>query len=365
MKTRILLVDDLESNLTLIKAYVRDLDVKIDSCLIPKKAKTLALKYQYSLILLDVQMPDINGFVLADFIRTTPLNKSTPIIFLTGVFYDDASISKGYETGAIDFLTKPISKKILISKIKVFIEMFNQKKELQRKSELLEEYIQRLKNAEKQQLRYLIEGEDKERERISRELHDSVGQYLSAVSLNFTAIRNDIINNECSIADRFDVGMELLHKAIEESRSLTRCLIPKSVADYGLNGSVISLVKSLEKSTGLKIVYLSNLQEKRLNRKIETNLYRISQECLNNAIKHSKATEIVLQIYLHEKVLSLTYEDNGVGFEISENDSKLDSYGLQIMKNRAKFMNASLEIESTKGSGTNISVEIPIENVLI
>ncbi len=363
MKTRILLVDDLESNLILIEAYLKDLKVKIDSCLLPEKAKSLVEKYQYSMILLDVQMPEISGFDLAYFIRNTSLNSSTPIIFLTGVFYDDASINRGYETGAIDFLTKPISKNVLISKIKIFIEMFNQKKELQRKSELLEEYIQKLKNTEKKRLRYLIEGEDKERERISRELHDSVGQYLSAASLNFTAIRDDV-KKEANIGDRFELGMELLHKAIEESRSLTKLLIPKSVADYGLNGSIDSLVKSLQKSTGLKIDYMSNLKEVRLNRKIETNLYRISQECLNNAIKHSKATEIVLQIYLHEKVLTLTYEDNGVGFDLLVGENKMDSYGLQIMRNRAKFMNAEFEIESSVGNGTNIRVEIPIENVL-
>ena len=363
MLARILIVDDLEPNLYLLEKYLEGLSVKIDSCMRPLHVENLVTEHFYSLIILDIQMPDLNGYDLAAIIRKTDLNKHTPIIFITGVFSDNESIVKAYKSGAVDFITKPVNKTVLVSKVKIFLELFNQKKELQKKSILLEEYIAKLKVAEKKRLRYLIEGEDKERERISRDLHDGLGQYLSAATLNFGSILNEIKSKGDNSSDKFEAGYDLLKKAIDESRAMTRQLMPVSVNDFGLTESIKSLVRTLAKSTGLNIQFLSNLSERRFNKNAETNLYRISQECLNNAIKHSKATEIVLQLFLRDDVVSLTYEDNGVGFDMVSMGAEFDSYGLQIMSNRTQLMNGHIQIESAVGNGTFVSIEIPFKNI--
>lgn len=361
MLPRILIVDDVESNLYLLEKFIEGLSVEVDSCSIPTDVEPLINEYVYSLIILDIQMPDLDGFDLAMIIRNSELNEHTPIIFLTGVFNDNESIIKAYEYGAIDFITKPVNRVVLVSKIKIFLKMFNQKTELHKKSVLLEKYITKLKKTEKKRIKYLIEGEDQERERISRDLHDGLGQYLSAATLNFGSILEDIKLKGDDISDRFEAGCELLRKAIDESRSLTRKLIPGSVNDFGLAESVKSLVKTLEKTTDIKIRFNTNLSQKRLSKNLETNFYRVSQECLNNAIKHSKASEIVLQIFLHDQLISLTYEDNGVGFDVDDKVS--DSYGLQIMNNRTQLLNGSMQIDSSVGKGTFICIEVPIENI--
>lgn len=363
MLPQILLVDDLEPNLLLLEKYIEGLYVEVDTCMNPLQVEQLVTENLYSLIILDIQMPDLNGYDLAAIIRKTDLNKHTPIIFITGVFSDNESIIKAYKSGAVDFITKPVNKTVLISKIKIFLELFSQKKELQKKSVLLEEYIARLKVAEKKRLRFLIEGEDKERERISRDLHDGLGQYLSAATLNLGSILDEIHLKGDRISEKFEAGYDLLKKAIEESRSMTRRLMPISVKDFGLNESIRSLTATLEKSTGLKIKFLSNLSEKRLNDNVEINMYRISQEILNNAIKHSKATEIVLQLFLRDGKISLTYEDNGVGFDMAATGFEFDSYGLQIMNNRTQLLNGDMQIESSVGKGTFISIEIPHKNI--
>ena len=363
MLPRILLVDDLESNLFLLEKYIESLSVEIDTCMIPTQVEHLVNKNQYSLIILDIQMPDLNGYDLAIIIGKTDLNKHTPIIFITGVFNDNESIVKAYKSGAIDFITKPVNRMVLLSKVKIFLELFNQKNELQKKSVLLEEYITKLKKSEKNRLRYVLESEDKERERISRELHDGLGQYLSAAKLNFGSILDDIKEDEKQIFEKFKTGYLLLGDAIEESRSITRRLIPKTVADFGLNESVQSLIKTIEKSSGINIKFLSNLSQTRLNKNAETNLYRITQECLNNAIKHSKASEIVFQFFLRDEILSLTYEDNGGGFVIDDKNVESDSYGLQNMKNRTHLMNGNMQIESAIGKGTFISIGVPLKNI--
>jgi len=365
MLARILLVDDLEPNLFLLEKYLEGLSVDVDTCMLPLQVEKLVTETQYSLIILDIQMPFLNGYDLAVITRKTELNKNTPIIFITGVFSDNESIVKAYKSGAVDFITKPVNREVLVSKVKIFMTLFNQKNELQKKSILLEEYIDKLKIAEKKRLRYLIEGEDKERERISRDLHDGLGQYLSAATLNFGSILGEIQLKGNRISEKFETGYELLKKAIEESRNMTRRLMPISMKDFGLNESIKSLVATMEKSTDIKIKFLTNISQKRFNRNTESNLYRISQECLNNAIKHSQATEIVLQLFLHDELVSLTYEDNGIGFDMATTSYEFDSYGLQIMNNRTQLMNGSMQIDSSIGKGTFISIEIPLKNIIL
>ncbi len=365
MLPRILLVDDIESNLFLLERYLEVLNVEIDPCLYPTKVEELVKEEHYSLIVLDIQMPDINGYDLAEMIRKVELNKDTPIIFVTGVFSDNESIIKAYKSGAVDFITKPVNRTIFISKVRIFLELFNQRKELQIKSDLLEEYIKKLKNEEKRKIKYLIEGEDKERQRISRELHDGLGQYLSAASMNFASLRDEVKHLNGSLEEKFNIGNDLLRKAIEESRSITRRLIPKSVADYGLSESLTSLVNAVEKSSGIKIELISNLSQNRLGKNTEVNIFRIIQEFLNNALKHSDANSIVIQIFKDEKLLSLTYEDDGVGFNVESKKTQADSYGLQNIENRVKLMNGNLQVESESGKGTFISIELPSKTISV
>ncbi|MDF2650582.1 MAG: response regulator [Paenibacillus sp.] len=131
LKVKILVVDDREENLFAMEKILYTLGCGIYKAHSGNEAMSLTIRHDFALILLDVNMPEMNGFELAEILRGNKKTKLIPIIFVTAIHKEDASVYKGYETGAVDFLFKPINTDILLSKVKVFIELDLQKKELE------------------------------------------------------------------------------------------------------------------------------------------------------------------------------------------------------------------------------------------
>jgi signal transduction histidine kinase len=115
-----------------------------------------------------------------------------------------------------------------------------------------------LREAEKMVIRSLIEGEDNERKRVAKEIHDSLGQNLTAASLNFSALKGVIDKLDESRKEKFTIGYNFLNTAIEESRNIALNLMPKAIDDFGLIPSLRSLLSQIEKSGGLKITFYDN-----------------------------------------------------------------------------------------------------------
>ncbi|MBN2236169.1 MAG: response regulator, partial [Bacteroidales bacterium] len=130
-KPRILVVDDLPENILRITGSMQFLEAEIFTTTSAIEAYELSQKYDFALFILDVHMPDINGFELATLIHRGQINKFTPIIFISAVYFDDNSIFKGYETGAVDYIVKPVNLSILQSKIKVFLQLEKARLELE------------------------------------------------------------------------------------------------------------------------------------------------------------------------------------------------------------------------------------------
>jgi PAS domain S-box-containing protein len=128
---KILVVDDRKENLFAMEKILKTLDCEIYKAHSGNEAMSFTLRHDFALILLDVNMPEMNGFELAEILRGNNKTKLIPIIFVTAIDKEDASVYKGYETGAVDFLFKPVNTDILLSKVKVFIELDLQKKELE------------------------------------------------------------------------------------------------------------------------------------------------------------------------------------------------------------------------------------------
>ena len=124
----LLIVDDREENLELLRALLRKVDVNLELIQSPIKALQHVEEKEYALIILDVQMPQMDGFLLADKIRKGKLNQSTPIVFLTAVFLDKDSELKGYKCGCADFIMKPFNSTILINKVNIFLDLYKSRK---------------------------------------------------------------------------------------------------------------------------------------------------------------------------------------------------------------------------------------------
>ncbi len=135
----ILIVDDIEVNLILLETALRKEQAKIHRATSGQEALELTEKTEYALIILDVSMPVMNGFELASHIRKQQLNSITPIIFISAILFDEFSVSQGYRSGAVDYISKPYHHEILLSKVRVFLQLYNQKQEIQHQSIVLQE----------------------------------------------------------------------------------------------------------------------------------------------------------------------------------------------------------------------------------
>lgn len=127
---KILVVDDIEENLLTLKGNLRGLNAEIITAYSGKEALLQVMRHDFALLVLDVQMPEMNGYETAERIRMGKRNRHVPIIFLTAVYYDQNSVLKGYHSGAVDYITKPFNREILISKVKVFLDLDQMKHEL-------------------------------------------------------------------------------------------------------------------------------------------------------------------------------------------------------------------------------------------
>ena len=210
----------------------------------------------------------------------------------------------------------------------------------------------------------VIEGEDRERERIARELHDGLGQYLVAANMNFQSVQNDTKKLPAKRQDQFRTGLSLLNDALSETRSIAHNLMPKAIADYGLAAALQNLLHDLEKSTDIDFIFDHNLEDLRLEDNAEVNLYRILQEAISNAVQHANCSSIRTSLYYRGNTLKVEIVDDGMGMELEEHH-KEKGLGLNSIQNRVKTLNGSIKFESERGEGMRIGITIPnLENLV-
>lgn len=196
----------------------------------------------------------------------------------------------------------------------------------------------------------LIEGEQAERNRLALELHDGIANDLSSVILALNSPENSDGNRS--------IGLAKLKETHQNVRKLSHTLMPRSLREKGLSEALNELSLNFG-SRELKISVQILGLEKRLSTFIEFNVYRIVQEAINNILKHSKATEVLIQCNQIDGKLLVCIEDNGVGFNPDDVSEK--GIGLLNITNRAKMMNGNLHIRSAPDEGTAVEVSVPIK----
>ncbi len=205
--------------------------------------------------------------------------------------------------------------------------------------------------AEERMFSAVIDAADKERARISKEIHDGIQQILVSSYLNFQSLQGELAFDK-DTQKRYESAINLLQEGIDDTRGIAHSLMPKQLKDFGFIDSVQNLIDTIE--TDIEMHFIHNLENK-LNEKEELNLYRITQEALNNIIKHSKSKEVFIQLFERENSFSFSIEDDGVGFD-ADNEI-VDGIGVDSIRSRATAIGASLEIESQPNVGTYIRLE--------
>jgi len=216
------------------------------------------------------------------------------------------------------------------------------------------------KQKTKDRLEAILQTEDNERSRISKEIHDGLQQTLTISALNLEFLKRELGSLSERGRKKFEQGWEYLQKSIEESRNVAHTLMPKAIVDFGLVSACKSLImeynNTVERTT---FNFVDNLGESRIpDKKIEVTLYRILQESLTNIVKYARASEVNVQLKDYSDILMLTIEDDGVGFDIQKLKESGRGFGVKSMQNRIAAVSGILEIESAPGRGTMVMVQI-------
>lgn len=209
-----------------------------------------------------------------------------------------------------------------------------------------------LKEFEKKHLAALMEGQEQERSRIARDLHDGLGQLLNAIKMNI-----DLLGKK---DPRVSTLFQLIDDAIQESIRISENLVPSKLKDFDLATCLRSLCNSISKTSDTPISFESFGNARYIEQGQKVNLYRIAQEAINNALKHAKADSISVQLNEDEDRIELTIEDDGKGFEKNLSYDQSQHHGLVNMRERAEMMGGKLTIESDTSRGTLIIVEAPV-----
>jgi len=212
-----------------------------------------------------------------------------------------------------------------------------------------------LKDERLKRMSALYDGQEMERQRISRELHDGLGQKLIAIKLQLESTSKQNADETKTTID--EVKVDFL-RIIDEVRQISNNLAPNILNESGIDVSLKNLCESINRTTKIDIE-LSVFGDYSTNDpKVKFYIYRIAQEALNNAIKHSGATKIQIQLLGNTDSIILVLEDNGKGF-VYDSNFCTPSNGIYNMKERARLLNGTLDIETEPLSGTTIRLKIP------
>jgi len=214
-----------------------------------------------------------------------------------------------------------------------------------------------LKRQEIKSYSAMLMGQDDERKRIAEDLHDRLGSTLSTVKLHFQTVEEQLEHLKIENTNHYDKASSMLDEAVAEVRKIAHSLSIGVLSEYGLKVAVTDLVETITASDQIAVKCFLEGLKGRYESSIEIELYRIIQELFSNVFKHAFADEIVLQINDYENTLTITFEDNGIGFDPKE---KGHGIGFQNISSRLLKLQGKMDVDSQKGHGTTVIIEIPL-----
>ncbi|WP_348799702.1 sensor histidine kinase [Flavobacterium adhaerens] len=207
----------------------------------------------------------------------------------------------------------------------------------------------------------IVENQENEQNRIAREIHDGIGQMLTGLKFSLESIN---LEDPEKAAIKIDYLKKLSLDIIKGVRTATFNLMPPELSDHGISSALSKLTQELSKLTGKNILFYNKTDfNVRLDSLIEVNIYRLTQEAINNAIKYADSTHIIVQLSHSTTLLSIIIDDNGKGFDINAVEKKRNSesgMGLLFMKERIQYINGRIFFNSIPNEGTRITFNIPI-----
>jgi len=238
-------------------------------------------------------------------------------------------------------------------------DITERKKNLVKVEQLIQQNFEQRMLQKRLQASQIVEGQEEERKRIAKDIHDGIGQMLTALKFNIESI--DLGNKE-KTAEKIAYLKDLASDLIKGVRTATFNLTPPELGDHGIFPAIQKMTVELSKLTGKTILFENKAEGPiRFDSLAETNIYRVTQEAVNNAIKYAQANYILVTVDFHDDILSVVIDDDGKGFDDSiladqpKNNSE-GGMGLFFMKERIEYINGRLFISTVPGKGTRITI---------
>ena len=480
---KLLIVDDNKDNLFLLRALSRKVEVELIQALSGAEALEKTRGVELALAIIDVRMPEMTGYELARKMNEERIGEKVPIIFLTAS--DEKNAFEGYDSGAVDYINQPVPNHVLLGKIKVFLDLFNQKQIIVRNAEQLKQSADELnhinraltKSEEKyrsyidhapdgvfvidetgkflevneaacqitgysktellaisvqdviqeefhrdiilqindlsksscikgdlsckhkdrrvlwlcvdiisldenrflgfmkditdrkkmedelklslEQLRQLAKykenARESERKSVARELHDDLGQALTAVKIDLGIIKQKVTDDD--VSNRIIKVTALVSDTIKSVQRLTSQLRPEIIDDLGLHAAIKWYTKEFSQRSNIEI-FLDMDSSIEINPENSLTLFRIMQESLTNIARHSGAVRVEITLGIQDEKINFRISDNGNGIDESDLDSK-KSFGIMGMKERAASLGGTCNIYNQHGHGAVVDVFFP------
>ncbi|NMC39635.1 MAG: sensor histidine kinase [Bacteroidales bacterium] len=231
---------------------------------------------------------------------------------------------------------------------------------------LIRELFSSLKRAEADRLKTerrvlnaIITTEENERKRFAKDLHDGLGPLLSTVKMSLSALGPSV--NDTRGTEILQNTNHVVNEAIATIKEVSNNLSPHVLSNFGLSSAVSAFATKINQSRALEVEFRSNMENLRLDADKEVVIYRAACELLNNAIIHSGATRVEMELTKHDKFVTLQYSDNGRGFDTSvlrSEDSR--GMGLSNIETRVNSIDGMFYMESTKGRGTSALIRVMV-----
>jgi signal transduction histidine kinase len=341
----ILIVDDNASARETLVAMLEGQGYEIELAKDGFQALQILNQLQPDLILLDVMMPGMDGFEVCRRIRVTHLLAEVPIIMITALD-DRASLVTGIESGADDFLSKPVDRYELQARVHTILRL-NRYRQLVDQRENIREMTERL-----------LAAQEEERQRISRELHDDLGQALTTQMISLRNLQDDLTIPSEVLFERLQSLYDQTYEIFVKIRRLAQDLRPPILDALGLKVSMQTYCSEFTRRTHLPITFETDESLPQLPDISNIALYRILQEALNNIVKHAQATHVWVELNLEDNNIILTIQDNGQGFDAKKAQST--GIGLSSMQERVMLAGGKFNITSAPKRGTILSAQFPL-----
>lgn len=344
-KINILMVDDQPGRLLSYEAMLSGLGENLINAHSGMEALEHLLKTNIALVLMDVSMPGMDGFETAQMIHEHPRFQNTPIIFVSGIHVTDMDRLKGYKHGAVDYVSVPVVPELLRAKVKVFAE-------LHRKTQQLE-----MLNARMTVL------QEEERRRIARELHDSVGQLLAAISINSSFVEAESHKLSPDVAKRVSENAAMVEETSKQIRTISHLLHPPLLDEVGLASALQWYVEGFSKRSKIEAKLDIPQNFAGLSKEMELSIFRVVQECLTNIHRHAGSPTAGIRIVQDEACLRVEIEDAGKGIPFEKGSafgsSAHTGVGLRGMRERLRQLGGTLQVQSNS-PGTRVTAILPV-----